>query len=70
MDAFAALSCAIAAIVIVATLSLLLFLVGATGGFGPFFPPRGPTPKSARLLNFGMAFRFTNDVNSGVSLRS
>ena len=58
------LSCVTEAGVMVATLSLLLFFdAGGIGGNGPFFPPRGPTPKSARLLNFfvdsGTAFRFT-----------
>jgi hypothetical protein len=61
---FEAFSCATKAGVIVATLSLLLFFdAGGMRGNGPFLPPRGPTPKSARLLNFfvtsGTAFRFT-----------
>jgi len=73
VDGLEVFSCATEAAVMVATLSLLLFLdVGGMGGNGPFFPPRGPTPKSARLLNFfvgsGTAFRFTTgdarDANS------
>jgi hypothetical protein len=60
---FEAFSCATEAGVTVTTLSLLLlFDAGGMRGNGPFFPPRGPTPKSARLLNFfvsGTAFRFT-----------
>lgn len=55
-----------------AWLSTLFFRGAEVGGNGPPFPPRGPVPSSAKLLNFftagtGRAFRFTDGAASTVA---